>query len=94
MNIVADFLIIAGCLIMLLCALGFLRSKDIFLSIKLVFISNVYGLSLLLTGFVLQKFNAALIIKIFILIALNIIITIIINHLIVKKAVADRKIIK
>jgi len=94
MIILANTLIIIGCLIMLLCLIGFLRSNNVFLSIKLVFICNIYGISLLLAGFALQKFNASLIIKTTIIISLNIIITIIVNHLIVKKVAIDQKIIK
>ncbi len=78
----------------MLCSLAFFRSKNIFLSVKLVFICNIYGVSILLIGFALQKFNASLIVKTSILIIVNVIITIIINHLVVKKAAIAQKIIK
>ena len=84
MIIIADILLIFGALIMSLCTVGFFRSSNIFLSVKLIFISNVYGLSILLVGFLLQDPTIVLAIKIAILIALNIIITVIINHLIIK----------
>jgi multisubunit Na+/H+ antiporter MnhG subunit len=94
MIITANILIGIGCLIILLCSLGFFRSKNIFLSVKLVFICNIYGLSILLIGFALQKFNAPLMVKTLILIIVNIIITIIINHLVIKKAAIAQQIIK
>jgi multisubunit Na+/H+ antiporter MnhG subunit len=94
MIIFSNALIGLGCLIILLCSLGFLRSNNIFLSVKLVFICNIYGISILLIGFALQKFNAPLMVKTFILIIVNIIITIIINHLIIKKLALSQKIIK
>lgn len=92
--VIANLLIGLGCLIILLCSLGFLRSQNVFLSVKLVFICNIYGVSILLIGFALQKFNAPLMVKTFILIIINIIITIIINHLVIKKAAIAQKIIK
>jgi len=94
MIIFSNVLIGIGCLIILLCSLGFFRSKNVFLSVKLVFICNIYGISILLIGFALQKFNAPLLVKTFILIITNIIITVIINHLIIKKASLSQKIIQ
>jgi multisubunit Na+/H+ antiporter MnhG subunit len=94
MIIFSNILIGLGCLIILLCSLGFFRSKNVFLSVKLVFICNIYGISILLIGFALQKFNAPLMVKTFILIITNIIITIIINHLIIKKSALSQQIIK
>ena len=94
MDIIADIFSVFGSLIILLCALGFIRSKDVFLSVKLVFIANIYGLSILLIGLFLKSPTIILGIKTTILIALNIIITIIINHLIVKKSAIEEKIIK
>jgi multisubunit Na+/H+ antiporter MnhG subunit len=91
MIIISDIMIGMGCLIILICCLGFLKSKNIFLSVKLVFICNIYGVSMLLIGFVLQKFNPPLVVKTIILIITNIVITIIINHLVIKKAAISQK---
>ncbi len=86
MEIVANILLVIGTLIILLCMAGFARSKNIFLSAKLVFIANIYGLSILLIGFVFKNLSITIAVKAFVLIVLNIIITIIINHLIIKKS--------
>ncbi|MES2677572.1 MAG: hypothetical protein V4612_04590 [Pseudomonadota bacterium] len=94
MDIIANILSAIGSLIILLCAFGFMRSKDVFLSVKLVFIANIYGLSILLIGLFLETPTIILGIKTIILLTLNIIITIIINHLIVKKSAIENKIIK
>jgi multisubunit Na+/H+ antiporter MnhG subunit len=90
----ANALIIIGCLIALFCLVGFYKSNNIFLSVKMVFICNTYGISLLLIGFALQRLSILLMIKALILISLNIIITIILNHIIIKKVAGDQKIIK
>ncbi len=93
LEILSTTLSIFGALIILLCAIGFLKSKDVFLSVKLVFIANIYGFSILLIGLYLQTPTIALVIKTFILIALNTIITAIVNHLIVKKAAIEKKLL-
>lgn len=93
LEILSTTLSIFGALIILLCAIGFLKSKDVFLSVKLVFIANIYGFSILLIGLYLQTPTIALAIKTFILIALNTIITAIVNHLIVKKAAIEKKLL-
>lgn len=84
---------IIGCLIILICAAAFLESPDVFLSAKLAFTANIYGVSMLLIGFALQSFNTILMIKTLIIIILNIIITIIINHSIIRKAGTDQNLI-
>ena len=94
MDIIANILSAFGALIILVCALGVFRSKNVFLSVKLVFTANIYGLSTLLIGLFLANPTIILAIKTSILITLNIIITIIINHLIVKKSAIEEKIIK
>ncbi|MFT6106630.1 MAG: multisubunit Na+/H+ antiporter MnhG subunit [Rickettsiales bacterium] len=85
MNIAANIFSIFGALIIMLCALGYLRNKNIFIPVKLVFIANIYGLSFLMIGFMLNNLSAILSIKITLLILFNILITIIINHIIVKQ---------
>ncbi|MFT6077507.1 MAG: multisubunit Na+/H+ antiporter MnhG subunit [Myxococcota bacterium] len=85
MNIASNIFSIFGVLIFMLCALGLFKSKDIFVRIKLIFIANIYGFSLLLIGFLFKNPSIILSIKIILLILLNIIITILINHLIIKK---------
>lgn len=94
MDIIANILSAFGALIILVCALGVFRSKNVFLSVKLVFTANIYGLSILLIGLFLANPTIILAIKTSILTTLNIIITIIINHLIVKKSAIEEKIIK
>lgn len=93
MIILSNILIILGCLIILICAIAYSKSSDVFLSVKLAFTSNIYGISLLLLGFALQNFTIILMIKTLIIIVLNIVITIIINHSVIRKAGAEAEII-
>jgi len=94
MDIIGNILSAFGAVIILFCGIGLARSKNIFLSVKLVFIANIYGFSILIIGLSLKTPSLILGIKASVLIALNIIITIIINHLIVKKLAIEQKIIK
>ncbi|MFT6332922.1 MAG: multisubunit Na+/H+ antiporter MnhG subunit [Lentimonas sp.] len=83
---IASFFILVSLSIILLCAVGFLRSKSIFTLVKLIFINNIYGVSLLLLGFLLKNMSFNLAVKVFLLLTLNVIFTLIINRLIIKKA--------
>ncbi|MFT5703282.1 MAG: multisubunit Na+/H+ antiporter MnhG subunit [Rickettsiales bacterium] len=86
MSLIAAILAIFGSLLIALSMIGFYKSRNVFLSVKLIFICNIYGVSLLLIGLFLENPSLKLAIKTFILLALNIIISFIVNYLIVKKS--------
>lgn len=90
MSIAANIFIIAGCLILLLASIGFSKTKDLFSSIHFILIANIYGISLLFIGLLLQNFTFTSLIKVIILILLNIIITIIICHSITRRAIINK----
>jgi multisubunit Na+/H+ antiporter MnhG subunit len=84
-EIIGNIIAVFGVLIISACVIGFLKTKNLFLSVKLAFILNIYGVSILLIGLFLQNPSIALALKMALLVAINIMITIIINHLIIKK---------
>ena len=88
MSVISGFLAVAGCLVILFCGFAFLKVRDVFYSIHLIIISNIYGLSLFLAGLALWDLSLVLIIKIIILILLNIIISLLIVQNILRKLIA------
>ncbi len=67
-------------------AFAFLRAKDIFTMGNVVMISNCYILPLVLLATALENFSWQPFMKIFFLIILNLIITNLLCHIILKKA--------
>ncbi len=94
LNLIANILIILGSIIILLCCINFLRSKDIFESIHYVILANIYGLSILLFGIAFKYYQIQNLLKIIILIAINWIITVILNQIFNKNAYLNKKNLK
>jgi len=94
LELIANILIITGNLIILLCAINFLKSKNILISVQFAVLSNIYGLSILLIGIILKNFNFQNLLKIAIIIILNLIITIILQQIFNRKAIMDKKNLK
>jgi len=97
--ILSNFLIICGLLIFFLGALNFLKSKNIFASIKFVTIANIYGFSFLLFGFFLKNYQSQNnfwqnLPKIIILLAVNLIIAVILSQIFNKRAFLNKKNLK
>jgi multisubunit Na+/H+ antiporter MnhG subunit len=77
-----SFLFIASC--------AFLRAKDVFVMNQILKITNFYIIPLILIALELEKFSLISLIKIIAIIILNFIATLLITHLIAKKAVNNK----
>jgi multisubunit Na+/H+ antiporter MnhG subunit len=86
MIIISKIISAIGISIILLCAASFFRSKNVFISVKIISTANLYGLSMLLIGFFLKNPSAAFAVKITLLLICNFILTAIMNRIIAKKA--------
>ena len=85
----ANFLIVVGFIIIILCSIAIFRAKDVYQSIHFVSISNIYGLSILLIGLGFEKYSLVYMIKIISLVLFNIIITIIITQSVARRAMIN-----
>lgn len=94
LNLIANILTLTGAVIILLCAINFLKSRNIFNSIHFVILANIYGISILLIGTILKNYQLQNLLKIIILIILNLIITVILNQTFIKNAARYKKNLK
>jgi len=84
------FLTIFTAFLLVITALAFLRAKDVFAMILVIKIANFYIISLLLILFAIDKFSLLTFVKILIIVILNLITTILLCHMIARRAIADK----
>jgi multisubunit Na+/H+ antiporter MnhG subunit len=85
-NFFSYFFTSSGCFIILVSLIAIYRSKDFFSKVQIIVIANIYGVSLVLIGYTTSlEGGVAEIIKISLIIILNIIITIMVSQLLIKK---------
>ena len=77
MTIIANVIILFSLALILLSAVAFFKSTNIYLSAKLLLINNIYGISLLLIGLFLRNPSFHFLVQIFLLILLNLLVTLI-----------------
>ena len=86
----ALILTIFGGFLLVASSIAFFRAKDAFLMILTIKITNFYVIPILLIAFALEKFSALTFSKILIIIVLNVIMTILLCHLISRRALNDK----
>jgi len=89
--LIADILIIVGGLIILLCAISFCRNKNILHILHYVILANIYGVSTILIGIAIRKYEMQSAIKIIVIIILNLIISVILNRILNQNICGDKK---
>lgn len=81
LEFIANSFLLTGSIIILFCAIAFLRAKNILESVHYVICSNIYGLTILLIGIMLRYFEIENILKITILLVLNFIVSVLLQQL-------------
>jgi multisubunit Na+/H+ antiporter MnhG subunit len=89
MELLAWTISIIASLLLMVSALAFLKSRDLYSMTHVIIISNCYIIPLLLIGLGVEKFSLISSAKILALILLNIIITNLLCYTILRKAFAD-----
>lgn len=74
---------------LILASIAFYRTKDIFAMTKSMMMTNFYIFPLTIIALEIQEFEMSSLIKILVLILLNIVLSSLICHLIVKRALAN-----
>ena len=90
MELLAWTISIIASLLLMVSALAFLKSRDLYSMTHVIIISNCYIIPLLLIGLGVEKFSLISSAKILALILLNIIITNFLCYTILRKAFADK----
>lgn len=90
MNLFFLIFAIPSTLLMLACALAFLRSKDVFVMTHMVMIANCYVVPLILISIAIEHLSAISFLKIIGLIVLNLIIANLLCYLVARRAMNNR----
>ncbi len=90
MIIVAIFIALFGSMMLLMCAIAYLKAKDIFIMSHIVMIANFYAIPLLLIGVEIDRFSIVSLIKILTLIVMNLVIVNLLCHLIARRAMINK----
>lgn len=90
MNIAAIFIAIFGSTMLLMCAIAYLKAKDVFSMTHIVMIANFYAIPLLLIGVEIDRFSIISLIKIMTLVLLNLVVVNLLCHLIARRAMLNR----
>ncbi|HSQ98254.1 MAG TPA: monovalent cation/H(+) antiporter subunit G [Rickettsiales bacterium] len=80
LTIIAWLLFITGCYITISCFIGLIRFKDFFVKVHTAKIGNIYGISIILFSGALISFDIIIFVQMFLIIILNIIMTITTVH--------------
>ena len=73
-----------------LASIAFLKSRDVFVMIHVVKISNFYIIPLILLAATLERFSPVSLVKVLVIITLNIVITNLLCHVIARRAIANK----
>lgn len=90
MNLVAWIISVSAAFLLAMSALALLRAKDVFAMTHIAIINNCYFVSLLLIGFEFNNFSWLSLAKIGAIILLNLIISNLVCHLILKRAMLNK----
>lgn len=85
-TIIAWIIFITGCYITLSCFIGFFRFNDFFVRIHAAKIANIYGISFILFAEALNSFDLMIFLQMFLIIVLNILMTLTTVHAICRVA--------
>lgn len=81
---------IPAVLLLLVCARAFFKSRDVFTMTHIVMIANCYIIPLLLIGIGIEKFSPISFTKIIALIMLNLVVSNLLCHAIIRRAILNK----
>jgi multisubunit Na+/H+ antiporter MnhG subunit len=90
MLIASTFIYTVAGIFLIIASLAFLRARDVFVMNQILKITNFYIIPLILIAVELEKFSLISLLKIIAIIIINIIISLLISHLIAKKAMNNK----
>jgi multisubunit Na+/H+ antiporter MnhG subunit len=90
MDLISLIISLTACFLLFLSAIAFLRAKDIFVMTHIVMIANSYIIPLLIIGLEIKQLFALSFAKIIVVIILNLVITNLICHLILRRAIINK----
>lgn len=82
---------LTGCYFIFASSVGFLRMKNAFAKIHAVAFSNIYGVTSLLLGLAIHSGLSLITIKILVVALFNMIVTLSVVHVIMRRAYADKE---
>lgn len=89
--LISQTFIVVGCYFVFASSIGFLRMKNPFHKIHTISFSNIYGITSILIGLAIHTGLSATTFKILIIAILNIIVTLGVTHVVMRRAYADRE---
>jgi multisubunit Na+/H+ antiporter MnhG subunit len=90
MSIAAIFIALFGSMMLLMCAIAYLKAQDVFKMSHIVMIANFYAIPLLLIGVEIDRFSIVSLIKILTLIVMNLVVVNLLCHLIARRAMINK----
>jgi multisubunit Na+/H+ antiporter MnhG subunit len=90
MSIIAIFIALFGSMMLLMCAIAYLKAKDVFGLSHIVMIANFYAIPLLLIGVEIDRFSIVSLVKILTLIVMNLVVVNLLCHLIARRAMINK----
>lgn len=79
-----------GAVMFVLAAIAFLRAKDLYVMLQIACVTNFYIVPLILLAVELDKFSLLSFMKVLVIIVLNIVMTILVTHMISKRALEEK----
>lgn len=76
-----------GAVMFVFAAIAFLRAKDLYVMLQIACVTNFYILPMILLAVELDKFSLVSFVKVLVIIMLNIVMTILVAHMIAKRAI-------
>jgi multisubunit Na+/H+ antiporter MnhG subunit len=90
MSFVGLLIALSSSMLLVAAAIAFLKAKDVFMMTHVVMIANCYVIPLLLIGVEIERFSWISFAKIIALIVLNLVVTNLLCHAIVRRAVINK----
>ncbi len=90
MGFIALLIVLVACLLLVATAVAFLKAKDVFTMTHVVMITNCYIIPLLLVGVEIDRFSWISCAKIFGLIMLNLVVSNLLCHTILRRAMINK----
>ncbi len=90
MSFISLLISLSAALLLLVAAISFLRSKDVFIMAQTVMITNFYIIPLLLVGIAIDRFSLTSFSKIIAVILLNLVVTILLCHATLRRAMINK----
>jgi multisubunit Na+/H+ antiporter MnhG subunit len=90
MTLLALIISVCAALLLIVAAIAFLKAKDVFVMAHVVMIANFYIIPLLFTGIAIERFSGVSFAKIIVLILFNLVVSTLLCHAILRRAIINR----